>query len=447
MVATNRLSGHSKGFFSVYTLPPNQSATPNEQIKINNRLNQRPEYKDVKKIILKKSKALLKDITPDIRKKLFEISKYAIFLEDDSRDLKELRNDIVDITITSPPFINLVDYIKDNWLRLWFNGYDYSKFKGKITILSDLNKWSLFIKEALKEIYRVSKIGGYVAFEVGETKNVDLSEIVYKIGIELGFKYISTFINTQKFTKTSNIWGVDNNKKGTNTNRIVLFQKIYGVNMVDDKYVKQLEDVIGKMLSPLKDIPLKIVIKSLSGYDIIDFDNNNPLDKKLLDCLINACKNAMQSINRSGINTARPNEAGNAIEPYVKEELTKLGCHAHTPSTTSGKEKSSGYPDIVFTDLSGRDNYLECKTFNENTLKSSLRTFYLSPSNDFKITSNAHHFLVSFEMEKRQSSFYAKGFKLLTLEKLNVDVKNEFNANNKELYKVENILFEYHLEG
>ena len=27
MVATNRLSGHSKGFFSVYTLPPNQSVS------------------------------------------------------------------------------------------------------------------------------------------------------------------------------------------------------------------------------------------------------------------------------------------------------------------------------------------------------------------------------------------------------------------------------------
>ena len=46
-------------------------------------------------------------------------------------------------------------------------------------------------------------------------------------------------------------------------------------------------------------------------------------------------------------------------------------------------------------------------------------------------------------MEERQSVFYVKGFKLLTLEKLKVDVKNEFNANNKELYKPQNILYEY----
>ena len=34
MVATNRLTGHSKGFFSVYTLPPNQAASPRSQIQI-----------------------------------------------------------------------------------------------------------------------------------------------------------------------------------------------------------------------------------------------------------------------------------------------------------------------------------------------------------------------------------------------------------------------------
>ena len=32
-------------------------------------------------------------------------------------------------------------------------------------------------------------------------------------------------INAQKFTKTANIWGVSNNSKGTNSNRIVLFRK------------------------------------------------------------------------------------------------------------------------------------------------------------------------------------------------------------------------------
>lgn len=226
MISTNRLSGHSSGFFSVYTLPPNQATTQEEQIRINKRLNQKPEYRNVKEIITKKSRSLLKDITPEIRNRLFTISKNAIFLEDDSRHITEVKDNSVDITITSPPFINLVDYVKDNWLRLWFNGYDSAKFKDKVTVLNKLSDWSSFIKEALREIYRVTKKDGYVAFEVGETRKGNLSDIVYTLGKELGFNHVSTFINTQTFTKTSNIWGVENNKKGTNTNQIVLFQKI-----------------------------------------------------------------------------------------------------------------------------------------------------------------------------------------------------------------------------
>ena len=55
MVATNRLTGHSPGFFSVYTLPPNQAVTPEDQVRINARLRQEPEYRDIRALILKKT--------------------------------------------------------------------------------------------------------------------------------------------------------------------------------------------------------------------------------------------------------------------------------------------------------------------------------------------------------------------------------------------------------
>ena len=32
-------------------------------------------------------------------------------------------------------------------------------------------------------------------------------------------------INKQNFSKTANIWGINNNSKGTNTNRILLIKK------------------------------------------------------------------------------------------------------------------------------------------------------------------------------------------------------------------------------
>ena len=60
MVAINRLTGHSSGFFSVYSLPPNQAVTAERQKKINEQRNQIPDYRPIKPRILKKSKSLLK---------------------------------------------------------------------------------------------------------------------------------------------------------------------------------------------------------------------------------------------------------------------------------------------------------------------------------------------------------------------------------------------------
>jgi len=67
MIATNRLTGHSPGFFSVYTLPPNQAISPSRQIKINRALNQRPEYRDVRSLILRKSRSLLRSLSDQER--------------------------------------------------------------------------------------------------------------------------------------------------------------------------------------------------------------------------------------------------------------------------------------------------------------------------------------------------------------------------------------------
>ena len=66
-----------------------------------------------------------------------------------------------------------------------------------------------------------------VAFEVGEIRkgSIKLDEEIVPLGEKLGFTTELVMINTQEFTKTSNIWGVTNNDSGTNTNRIVVFKR------------------------------------------------------------------------------------------------------------------------------------------------------------------------------------------------------------------------------
>jgi hypothetical protein len=227
MVATNRLTGHSKGFFSVYTLPPNQAVSAESQRKINVKMKQTPEHRDTRVIIFKKSKTLLNDLTMFDRQNLEQVSTSALFLTSDARETKSISANSIQLTVTSPPFLDVVDYVQDNWLRCWFNNLDADEIAKTITMSRTVEEWSAVMFGVFRELHRITKPRGFVAFEVGEVKNktVRLDEHVVPLGMKAGFTCIGIVINEQEFTKTSNIWGIDNNEKGTNSNRIVLFRK------------------------------------------------------------------------------------------------------------------------------------------------------------------------------------------------------------------------------
>lgn len=225
MVATNRLTGHSKGYFSVYTLPPNQAVSPARQITINEKYKQVPTYRDTKEIIYKKSKSLLGDLTPDQIRNIKETR--VLFLTGDARQTSVITDESVSLTVTSPPFLDIVQYAQDNWLRCWFNGLDAKEIEAGITMSKTVPIWSEVMGRVFKELYRITKPNGWVAFEVGEVRSgkVKLEEAVIPLGEMNGFYCDCVMINEQIFTKTANIWGVSNNTKGTNSNRIVVFQK------------------------------------------------------------------------------------------------------------------------------------------------------------------------------------------------------------------------------
>jgi hypothetical protein len=227
MVATNRLTGHSPGFFSVYTLPPNQAALPESQIKINEKLGQAPEYRDIRALILRKSMQLQSTLNAQERWRLHQAAVQARFMEGDAASTPSIADDSVQLTVTSPPFLNVVQYAKDNWLRCWFNGLDAEAIGENITMSSTLEAWSTTMSQVLCELHRITRPGGWVAFEVGEVRRgeINLDETVAPLGMAAGFECMAILINTQQFTKTANIWGVSNNQLGTNSNRIVILHK------------------------------------------------------------------------------------------------------------------------------------------------------------------------------------------------------------------------------
>lgn len=208
--------------------------------------------------------------------------------------------------------------------------------------------------------------------------------------------------------------------------------------MKNDNYTYRLENVIKQMLTPLKDIPFNLVIESLTGKKVISFDFNNKEDKKLLEILKKVAVLAGRKINVNGIESRRANEVGNYIEAFVKESMKEHNLNPDTPAGKSGKKKSTGYPDIVFFHK-GKPYYLECKTYNLKNIDTTQRSFYFSPSDDFKVIYNTHHFVISYEMfvdgRRATNNIYrCRHYKILSLESLSLDVKYEFNSDNRRMY-------------
>lgn len=205
---------------------------------------------------------------------------------------------------------------------------------------------------------------------------------------------------------------------------------------MDEKYIKDLENTIKQMLSPLKNLPFKVIIKSISGFSVLSFNK----EKEIINLFEKAFDRAAAEINKKGIISDRPNEVGNYIEPFIQEALVNIGFNADVPADKNGRKKSTGYPDIEIQ-YNNKFFYLEIKTYNIKNINTTQRSFYFSPSENFKITKDAPHLLISYQMEKNVNGlYYAKHWRFYTLENLMVDLKHEFNQNNRKMYGDESCL-------
>jgi hypothetical protein len=209
-----------------------------------------------------------------------------------------------------------------------------------------------------------------------------------------------------------------------------------------------LEDVLAQMLKPVRNVPFSVIIRSLAGRRVIPVDRNDPADVLVLGKLEEAIRLAADRVKLQPIRRPRPNEVGNDIEAYVQAALVRAGFRAERPTSAAGKGKSTGYPDLLFYDEDNRPHYLECKICAEGTEPTSMRSFYLSPSESFKVALDARHLLLAYGMRavavagSRDSAYTPHSFRLVDLHDLLCDVKYEFNSDNKRLYATSIVLLQ-----
>ena len=184
------------------------------------------------------------------------------------------------------------------------------------------------------------------------------------------------------------------------------------------------------------------VIKATTGHQVIAFDETIAAHRELLERLEKVARRAAVRAKGRGIRRSRANEVGNAMEEYVLEAMAKENLDATRPRTQSGRTLSAGYPDF---DLNSEPAcYVELKTYNERTGNSTQRTFYYSPSTDPKITHDALHLLIAFQMVRTEEDgrfvWRPERYRIASLDQVEVKLKIEYNQGNRELYAGPNLL-------
>jgi DNA modification methylase len=128
-----------------------------------------------------KAERVLEDGLPKIR---------GIATMEDARNLP-LEDESVNLIVTSPPYFNMQTYAWDNWLRLWFLGYDYLEVKSKLFQSESKQKFKIFMYESLKEMFRVLKDDSACFVVVGDVRlngyYINMAEMIAPIAETVGF--------------------------------------------------------------------------------------------------------------------------------------------------------------------------------------------------------------------------------------------------------------------
>lgn len=162
--------------------------------------------------------------------------------------------------------------------------------------------------------------------------------------------------------------------------------------------------------------------------------------KRVYDAITSVLSDVLEDMNSKSSPTLglrRINEGSRFFEDGLLEGLNAVeGLKCEIPRTRAGKEQRSGYPDLQITDeATGEIYYLDPKLMEQGSEKSSFRTFYFEPKDKtLKINADATHLLVGIEHDGVDGNWHFNGWRIVDLSSLQVRLKAEFQASNRDLY-------------
>jgi len=179
----------------------------------------------------------LKDKIERVFRKHISPKKEAFITECDAKEIsksKELKKyqGKVDLLLTSPPYLGIVNYAKQNWIRSWFLESDPIDISKKLDDDLNINEWVKFSKTTITEFKKMLKPNGTAILVIGDVAKSKNSVIPLAREFAMMIRENKLFKNVWIFSdyiqgvdKTTRIWG-ETKGKATATDRIVILSDI-----------------------------------------------------------------------------------------------------------------------------------------------------------------------------------------------------------------------------
>jgi DNA modification methylase len=136
------------------------------------------------------------------------------------------------LILTSPPYLGIVNYAKQNWIRSWFMEEDPSRVSAELDDDLNLEEWITFSKSFVTETKQFLKNDGIAIFVIGDVAKSKTSIVPLAREFCLMIKENQIFKNVwcindviNDYDKTTRIWG-DSKGVATATDRIVILSDI-----------------------------------------------------------------------------------------------------------------------------------------------------------------------------------------------------------------------------
>lgn len=150
-----------------------------------------------------------------------------MFYWDSTIENSNILDNSVNLVITSPPYLSIVNYTKSNWLKLWLLGFNrFELNKIELSDSLDFSNYILFIEKYLNAIYSKLKKNAKVCLVVGDVFDNNLIVKSWKsINEKVKYKFVEIYCDYYKQSKkVTNMLGKKSGK-ATKIDKVLVIEK------------------------------------------------------------------------------------------------------------------------------------------------------------------------------------------------------------------------------